>query len=104
MPENKPMKGLHVMLNQDLLDFLWEARKEIDDIYTDELNEKNPATVLVRLGKIGWTTVSDKFGTKAYKSVTYPASNPPLSTDELRVTLINRKGALYLDIRPWGQY
>jgi hypothetical protein len=101
---NDPMKGLNIALNQQLLDFLWEARKEIDDVFLEELVDKNPKKILDDLGEIGWTRVKDRFGDKAIKSRPYPASTPPRDTDELRVTLILRKGILYLDIRLWGSY
>jgi hypothetical protein len=98
------MKGLYVMLNQELLDFLWEARKEVDDVYTDELNDKDPGLVLRRLGERGWTYEKDRFGEKQFKSIQYPASTPPQEDDELRVTVVLKRNALYLDIRPWGTY
>jgi hypothetical protein len=109
MTENYPMKGFHGMVNQEVLDFLWEARKEIDDVYTDEVAEKNPDQIVTELCQLpGWIHERDKFGNKAYKTTTYPASVPPQDTDELRITVVNpsgkRSGALYLDIRAWGQY
>jgi hypothetical protein len=109
MVDNHPMKGFHGMLNQELLDFFWDVRKEVDDVYTDAEAEENPDAIIDALCQLpGWIHEKDRFGNKAYRTTTYPASVPPLNTDELRITVVHpsgkRSGALYLDVRAWGQY
>jgi hypothetical protein len=110
------MKGCHVMLNEELLEFLQEALYDLvpyaneqdytdpEPAYTDELCDSNPEQVLKNLEAKGWTRTDDKFGKKAIKSMQYPASTPPLETDEFRVSVVLQKGVLKLDIRPWGVY
>lgn len=112
MSDNKPMKGLHVMVNDRLIEFLQDALYDLvptainndETAYTDELNDQNPEQVLRNLEKKGWTRVDDRFGKKVYRAMPYPASTPPRPEDEIRVTIVLNKGALKIDMRCWGEY
>ena len=110
---NKPMKGCHVMINEKLIEFLQDTLGDLippvlggrqPAAYSDDLCDRAPETVLSKLEDKGWTIENDKFGRKAYRAIQFPASTPPLPTDEFRVSVVLQKGVLKLDIRPWGQY
>ncbi len=102
--QNRPMKGFHGMFNQELLEHFGKALDDLTEVYDDEAADESPGEILAGLEERGWHKEKDKFGDKRYITTSYPASSPPLSTDELRISVILRKGALYFDLRPWGQY
>jgi len=109
MYDNKPLKGFHGIVNLDVIDFIDTALTEITAVWDDDCVAENPDAVLKRLmDEYGWVHENDKFANKVYKATAYPASTPPLPSDQFRVTLLNpkgtRNGALYLDMRAWGQY
>jgi hypothetical protein len=101
-----PMKGIHLYLNEEILAFLAGALETLygEGIWDDDIAQKHPEKILDMLEKAGWVRHNDKFGDKAILSTTYPASTPPQSTDELRVTVILQKEVLKLDCRLWGVY
>jgi len=108
--ENKPMRAGQFTLNADVLVFLKDAIDLLggtdmsDPIWDDDVADRAPQLILAELEKAGWTRYQDKYGDHAYTTTTYPASNPPRSTDVLRINVVSVKGVLKLDIRPWGQY
>jgi hypothetical protein len=105
---NKPMKGVNVWLNAELLNFLAGCMEDLygeKGVWSDDVADTNPKKILDALGKLGWERTKDAYGDKAIKSTHYPASTPPLVTDELRATVVlKRSGVLALDIRPFGMY
>lgn len=112
----KPGKGVHLVLNTEIIDFLFDRIERIQHSYEafggDDAHDENPK-VLFRNMKNGLVETafaevdSDKFGEKVYFERPYPDG-------ALRVTLIlqgapsvdrngktTSKGSLKLDIRVW---
>ena len=115
MPENQRMKGLYIMPNAETLQFLFDCLEDLmgngalpednGGAWDDDVCDENPVRILNALESIGWIRVKDKFADKAYRTMHYPASTPPLASDELRFTMLLKKdGSMHLDLRPWGQY
>ena len=112
MTENKMMKGFHGMVNAELIAFINEAMAELSTAWAsvgDDVVENNPDKLIkLLMDEYNWIHENDRFGNKAYKTTSYPASTPPLPTDEFRITLVNpkgqRAGCLYVDVRAWGRY
>jgi hypothetical protein len=120
VPENMRMKGIYILPNAKTLDFLHGALEDLvgdefdliskhdapnDGAWDDDIADESPVRILDSLEHdYGWIRVKDKYADKAYKSMHFPASTPPRPTDELRVTVLLKNGALHLDIRPWGQW
>lgn len=100
--ELKPMKGAHLVLNEQVLGFVRGALDDLTQPYSDELHDKDPKVLIEFLSGTGWTIAKDKFGTKAYKGMTYAVNGH--EEGELRVGVVLRNGGLSLDIRPWGEY
>jgi hypothetical protein len=99
----RPMKGAHLILNETVLEMLLRNLKQIEAVYSDELNDQNANGVLAALEEMGWTKVKDKFGTKVYEYLVYPVNGH--EAGELRVgVVLTSRGELMLDIRPWGEY
>jgi hypothetical protein len=98
-----PMKGAHLVLNQEVLDFIRESLEVIAEVYSDEIHDSDPASVVNALEELGWGVTEDKFGYKVYNKITYAVNGH--ETGELRVTAVLKKGKeLALDIRVWGEY
>lgn len=93
-----PGKGAHLVLNQEVLDFLRESLERIESGYSDEDHDENPAGVLDEIANAEdtpWTSSKDNFGTKLYAAM-------PYKEGELRVTVVlTGKNELKLDIREW---
>jgi predicted neutral ceramidase superfamily lipid hydrolase len=107
-----PGKGAFLILNEEVLNFLREALDDVKLIYTDDLHDTKPNTVLTLLaaGKVeqdgevvellDWTEEKDSFAKKAYAAM-------PYKKGELRVTVALTKNRntdvqeLKLDIREW---
>jgi hypothetical protein len=112
MPENKPLKGFHGVVDADVIAFISEAMAEVSTAWSqlteEQLNDDPDQLIKVLMDNYNWTHENDKFGNKAYKSMKYACSTPALDTDEFRITIVNpkgkRAGMLSMDIRPWGQY
>ena len=99
----RPMKGAHLILNENILEFLIRSLKQIDTAYSDEKADDNTKAIFDELYQMGWEEVEDKFGRKAYEYLIYPVG-PAGGQGELRVTVVQTKQGLMLDIRPWGLY
>jgi hypothetical protein len=101
----KPMKGgAHLILSQDLLDFLQDTLAIVNDAYTAEQNEEDPKVIIKTLAmEHNFEFDQDSFGTKALRTTPFPVNE---HGGELRVTvvLVKRTGVLNLDIRTWGTY
>jgi len=102
----KPFKGAHLVLNEDILSFIYEALAEVEEFYDDETHDMAPEKVTSVLGDVeGWTTVKDRFGTKVYKARPYAQAGQQEQKAELRVgVVLTGKRELMLDIRVWGSY
>jgi len=99
----KPMKGAHLVLNDDILGFLQDALVEVSHAYGDDLADDAPHEVIDALEKNGWTKEQDSFGTKVYTARVYPVNGH--EQGELRVTVVlTKQDMLMLDIRVWGDY
>jgi len=98
-----PGKGAHLVLNEEILDFVRGTLEDINGVYSDEQHDESPALVIDGLldGEImhenTWTEENDNFGRKAYASKHYKEG-------ELRITVVfTKRGELKLDIREWYQ-
>lgn len=90
-----PGKGVHLVLNEEILIWLGDVLSKIENQYSDELHDENPTEVLDRLTESGWTKEKDGFGTKVYAA-------KPYRDNELRVTVVlTKQNELRLDIREW---
>jgi len=98
------MKGAHLVLNEEILEFLRGSLNDVDQAYSDAQNDQDPEYTIAELESWeGWTKEKDNFGTKVYAARVYPVNGH--EAGELRVTVVlNKKGALNLDIRVWGDY
>jgi hypothetical protein len=114
MANVKPGKGVHIDVNQEILDWLQRAIDDLRTVYTDEEHNENPKQVLDNLvdtsfERFGcltyeWAREKDKFGDKAYTVRPYPYGDDHTS-GELRLTVVLRPNKeLKLDLRPWGVY
>ena len=104
MAEPKPMKGVHLMLSQALLDWVRGTLEIVDNVYDANQNDENPEVIIKTLCmEHGFDYASDSFGKKAFKSTPYAANS---EGGELRVTvvLVKKTNVLMLDLRPWGTY
>lgn len=101
-PELRMLKGAHLIFNQELLDFLRRTLQEIDSVYTDTQNDKDPQVIIKNLRELGFDYMVDSFGKKVFRATPYPANE---HGGEFRVGLVlQRGGVLKLDVRPWGTY
>jgi len=96
-----PGKGAFLILNDGVLQFQRTALMDIAQVYTDDLHDTKPKTVITLLCAGGdrfelkWEEVKDDFGHKAYASM-------PYKTGELRVTVVlTKQDELKLDVREW---
>jgi len=93
-----PGKGVHLVLNQAVLDFINSSLDEIELVYTDGDHDSNPGMTidaLLESDMATWTEVNDNFGRKVYRSMAY-------KTGELRLTVIlTQQDELRMDIREW---
>jgi hypothetical protein len=93
-----PGKGLHIVLNQEGLDFIEACLAEIRLVYTDGDHDESPKVVLEALlesDMAEWTEVKDNFGHKVFRGMEYKEG-------ELRVTVVlTKQNELRLDIRTW---
>lgn len=95
-----PGKGVHLILNQEVLDFVESCLDDLSIVYSDDLHDSHPEAVITLLtGGEGlsepWTEVKDKFGHKAYRA-------KPYKSGEARVTVVlTKQNELRLDIREW---
>jgi hypothetical protein len=97
----KPLKGVHLELNESILGFIRSALDEVATRYSDEVHDVTPKEVVEDLSSDGWTVNFDGFGTKVSRSRIYPVNGH--EEGELRVgVVLTPKGALKLDIRIWG--
>jgi hypothetical protein len=99
----KPMKGAHLILNENILEFLRGKLSQIEQFYSDEQADEDAKAILDDLEASGWVRVKDKFGDKAYEYIVYPVG-PSNGQGELRVGVALTRSGLMLDIRPWGEY
>jgi hypothetical protein len=102
----KPLKGAHLVCNEDILGFIREAIQDVQDNYTDETHGMNPELAISDLKDVvGWTSIKDRFGKKVYKARQYAQAGQQEQKAELRVgVVLNGKRELMLDIRVWGTY
>jgi len=101
----RPMKGAHLVMNEEVLLFIRESIGDILDNYTDAAHDESPADVIECIEALPdrWTKVKDDFGTKVYKYMTYAVNGH--EDGELRVTVVLKKdNTLSLDIRVWSEY
>ena len=93
-----PGKGAHLVLNEDVLDFVNTCVDDVKAAYSDEKHDSDPAWVIAVLTDEdlhGWTEEKDTFGRKAYRSM-------PYKKGELRVTVVlTKQNELRFDIREW---
>jgi len=93
-----PGKGAHLVLNEEILEFLMEALRIVNHDYTDALHDSEPGVVIDNLvAEEGWSEEKDNFGRKAFTHMKYKEG-------ELRVTVVHTKrDELKLDLREWFQ-
>jgi hypothetical protein len=92
-----PGKGTHLVLNQEVGNFISLCMEQIAEVYSDDLHDNDPKAVLNYLfaHEDAWTEQEDNFGHKAYKSM-------PYKKGELRVTVVlTKQNELRIDIREW---
>jgi len=95
-----PGKGAHLVLNEEILNFINSCVLDVKACYTDEQHDKDPARVIAVLTDEDatdkpWTKEKDNFGHKAYRSM-------PYKKGELRVTVVlTKRGELKFDVREW---
>ena len=101
----RPFRGVHLVLNEDILGFIQGALTEIEEVYSDEKHDMSPELVVSSLEGEGWTTVKDRFGHKIYAARPYAQAGQQEQKAELRVgVVLTGKRELMLDIRVWGTY
>jgi len=102
----KPLKGAHLVCNEDILLFIQGCLQDVEEVYSDEKHDMNPELVTSELEDVeGWTVVKDKFGTKVYKAGPYAQAGQQEQKAELRVgVVLTGKRELMLDVRVWGTY
>jgi hypothetical protein len=99
-----PGKGIHLVLNEEVLHFVQKALGDVNVCFMDEANDESPGIVIDALTGDGdeqgemefeWTEENDSFGHKAITKMAYKEG-------ELRVTVVlTKRGMLALDIREW---
>lgn len=98
----RPLKGAHLTLNEEVLNWIRTVLDDMSEYYSDELADNRPGDILADLQQAGWKFEDDKFGMKVYKTVPYNAG-PNVRNSVLRITVVMTKNKeLKLDIRPWG--
>jgi hypothetical protein len=92
----RPGKGLHSILNQNVLDLLKEALGTIEEYYSDEMHDSAPESVILGLSsRAEWQEEKDNFGHKVFRML-------PYKKGALRVTVVlTKQNELRLDIREW---
>jgi hypothetical protein len=96
-----PGKGVHLVLNEDVLGWVRDTLSEVATAYDDEVHDADPKVVVQQLcapmanGGAGWESEKDSFGVKAI-------AKRPYKKGELRVTVVlTKQNELKLDIREW---
>jgi hypothetical protein len=96
-----PGKGVHAVLNQEVLDFVKACLEDIESCYSDEIHDSEPIDVINTLKGWDrdedekWSELKDNFGHKVFRIM-------PYKDQELRVTVVlTKQGELRLDIRQW---
>lgn len=106
-----PLKGGFMVMNDEVIKFLSDALYDISEAHSDELQDEDPGAVPAALiagvntgTGLVWKAEQDRFGEKAYTEIPYATTADDDGKGILRVTVVLKRGALSLDIRPWGTY
>lgn len=97
-----PGKGAHLVLNEEVLNYVRGALEDINDVYySDAQHDESPSLVIDALldeeltHECEWTEEIDSFGRKAYADKQYKEG-------QLRITVVlTKRNELKLDIREW---